>query len=201
MFCRASHSFADLVRTELADGSSRDRHRPPQVVDRDDDRSAREWRYRPAPPVPLVRTAVGSTTAKDRLPPMTDASTGRLEWPLRFWEPMKYGRPTVALKANVLCIHPPSTPASANPGSVPCRTRALGQRCLAGQGFIRSYDISYCGLKLLNLRGSRTLLPAAQSSFAAGAPPAEAQRSGLRPRGWYRRRRGNTYRWPDEPLR
>ena len=42
----------------------------------------------------------------------------------------------------------PQPPASAKPGSDPCRTRALGQRCLAGQGFTRSYDIAYGGLKL-----------------------------------------------------
>ena len=42
----------------------------------------------------------------------------------------------------------PSTPASATPGSAPCRTSALDQARLAGPGFTRSYDISYRGVKL-----------------------------------------------------
>src|SRR5262249_53038871 len=45
--CRqVSHSFADLIGTGLPDGSYRDRHRPPQVVDREDQHRAANDRNR-----------------------------------------------------------------------------------------------------------------------------------------------------------
>ena len=69
MCCRVLRSFADLVGTELPRGSYRDRHGPPQVVDRDLRVASANKRYRPAPSAAFARRtaatcAQGSTNAR-----------------------------------------------------------------------------------------------------------------------------------------
>src|SRR6516164_8316778 len=77
MCCQVSHSFADLIGTGLPGGSYRDRHRPPQAVDRKDQHRAANDRDRR---VVVVATRSGEGPFTHRLQTSILARRPRASW-------------------------------------------------------------------------------------------------------------------------